>query len=298
MSEQSHQKWQFTFSRDVQRLIETVHTLRRIWVFILILGLYSSLAVAKEFSPFETLLDLPSDIFALFGAVLSIILVFRTNRAYDRWWEARTLWGKQVNISRNLAIKVNQFASLEPEERTGLQKSIAGFAYALKDHLRSKATLREVPGWTDASENPQHVPAWITQRIYAQLTDLLHQNRLSPDELRICDTDAHDFLNVCGGCERIRNTLIAGSYRSYAIKCLLLYLLSLPWGLVEDFGLLTIPVTMIVGYVMIGLETIADDVEEPFGTDLDDLNLEALCETIDRTTAEILDVTPVGAPAG
>ncbi|MEW4487151.1 bestrophin family ion channel [Thalassoglobus sp. JC818] len=298
MSEQSLQKWRFTAKRDIHRLIETAHTLRRIWIFVLILGLYSSFAVLKEYSQFATLLDLPSDIFALFGAILSIILVFRTNRAYDRWWEARTLWGKQVNISRNLAIKVNQFAALEHGERQHLQKSIAGFAYALKDHLRSKAKLREIPGWTDASEDPKHVPAWITQQIYAQMTALLHQNRLSSDELRICDTDSHDFLNVCGGCERIRNTLIAGSYRSYAIKCLLLYLLSLPWGLVEDFGLLTIPVTMIVGYVMIGLETIADDVEEPFGTDLDDLNLESLCDTIDRTTAEILDVSPVGAPAG
>jgi len=260
---------------------------------VLIIGLYSLLAVGKEYSPFATFADLPSEIFGIFGAVLSVILVFRTNRAYDRWWEARTLWGKQVNVSRNLAIKVRELANLSDEENRQLHKGIVGFAYALKDHLREGAKLQAVPGWEDSHESPSHVPGWLAGQIYRQLKQLEREQRITPQELHICDTDAHEFLNVCGGCERIRNTLIAGSYRSYAIKCLVLYLLALPWGLVHDLNWLTIPVTMIIAYIMIGLETIADDVEEPFGRDLDDLDLESLCRTIDRTTAEILNTTNI-----
>ena len=100
-----------------------------------------------------------------------------------------------------------------------------------------------------------------------------------------------------GGCERIRTTLIAGSYRSYAIKCLVLYLIVLPWGLVEDLQWVTVPVSMILTYIMFGLEAIADDVEEPFGYDLDDLDLDKLCRSIDRTTAEILSVQKISGSA-
>jgi len=190
---------------DFVRLIKTMVMLVRVWLIALLVGLYSLIPVFKEYSPYETFADIPSDVFTVLGLVLSLVLVFRTNRAYDRWWEARTIWGKLVNISRNLAIKCRTFAKPDLAERQKLH-------------------------------------------------------------------------------------LIAGSYRSYAIKCLTLYLLALPWGLVQDLQWLTVPISMIVTYIMFGLESIADAVEEPFGLDLDDLNLDALCATIDRTTAEILDV--------
>lgn len=275
---------------DLKRILQTVQTLRRIWIVVCLLGLYSLLPVLKELSNFKDFADLPSNIFSILGLVLSLVLVFRTNRAYDRWWEARTLWGKLVNISRNTAIKFNRIGELNYEERRDLHQKIAGFAYGLKEHLKNGVTLKAIPGWQDASENPQHVPAWIIDQIYKQLNSWKRTSRCTDVEVLMIDTDLHEFLNVCGGCERIRNTLIARSYRSYAIKILILYLLILPWGLVQELNWLTVPVTMVVGYMMMGLEAIADDVEEPFGDDLDDLNLDLLCITIDRTTAEILEV--------
>jgi ion channel-forming bestrophin family protein len=255
--------------------------------------LYSLIPVFKEYSTYEKFADIPSDVFTVLGLVLSLVLVFRTNRAYDRWWEARTLWGKLVNISRNLVTKCRSFAELDPTERQQLHREISGFAYALKDHLREGVQLKELPAWSDTNHSPDHVPAWLSGQIYASVKKWERADRISPQELLSIDTELHEFLNVCGGCERIRNTLIAGSYRSYAIKCLTLYLLALPWGLVEDLKWLTIPISMIVTYIMFGLESIADAVEEPFGFDLDDLNLDSLCLTIDQTTAEILDVQQV-----
>ena len=275
---------------DLNRLVKTTSMLWPVWGLSCLVGLYSLIPVFKEYSSYEKFADLPSNIFSVLGLVLSLVLVFRTNRAYDRWWEARTLWGKQVNVSRNLAIKCRTYAKLDKHERNQLHRMIAGFAYALKDHLRAEAVLNQLPGWNDSEHSPDHVPSWISGEIYRSVKSWEQEGRITPQELLSIDTDLHEFLNVCGGCERIRNTLIAGSYRSYAIKCLVLYLLVLPWGLVQDLKWLAVPITMILTYIMFGLEWIADAVEEPFGDDLDDLNLESLCSTIDRTTAEILSV--------
>lgn len=285
------------YESDLRRILQTTLMLQRVWIIAALIGIYSAVPVLKEHSAFEEYFDFPSSIFSVLGLVLSLVLVFRTNRAYDRWWEARTLWGKLVNISRNLAIKAREFAGPDDVERRQLHRCLTGFCFALKEHLREGVALNELPGWSDAANDPDHVPAWLSGEMYQQIKGWERSGRISPQELLAIDTDAHEFLNVCGGCERIRNTLIAGSYRSYAIKCLVLYLIILPWGLVEDLQWLTIPVSMILTYILFGLEAIADDVEEPFGHDLDDLDLDALCRTIDRTTAEILSVERVSGSA-
>jgi ion channel-forming bestrophin family protein len=283
-----------TFKKtDFDRMLKTTLMLQRIWLFVLLIGVYSLIPVIKEHTKYADFADLPSHLFSSFGLVLSLVLVFRTNRAYDRWWEARTLWGKLVNISRSLAIKAKQLSGLDQPERVDLHRTIAGFAFALKEHLRSGVQLKDVPGWESEQTAPAHVPSWLMTQLYGQFKMWENDNRIAPEELLVIDAEAHEFLNVCGGCERIRNTLIAGSYRSYALKCLILYLLALPWGLVQELGWITIPAVMLIGYMMIGLETIADDVEEPFGFDLDDLDLDRLCKTIDVTTAEILEVEPL-----
>jgi len=281
------------YESDLKRLVKTTLMLQRVWMLAGLVGLYSLIPVLKEHSRYQGYFDFPSNIFSILGLVLSLILVFRTNRAYERWWEARTLWGKLVNISRNVAVKCREFADLEDDERRQLHRCIAGFCFALKEHLRDGVSLGELPGWNSATDDPAHVPAWLSGQMYHQIKSWERSGRITPQELLAIDTDAHEFLNVCGACERIRNTLIAGSYRSYAIKCLILYLIVLPWGLVQDLQWVTVPVSMILTYIMFGLEVIADDVEEPFGHDLDDLDLDSLCHTIDRTTAEILSVEQI-----
>ncbi len=279
--------------KDIVRVFQTIRMLKRVWLFVVFLGLYSCIPVLKEYSRHPEFADFPSNLISILGLVLSLVLVFRTNRAYERWWEARILWGQLVNISRNAAIKIFRFADLKLDERIELHRTISGFAYALKDHLQNGVQLSKLPGWKQSDSNPQHVPAWLADHLYRQVKSLENQQRLSPQELLAVDSDAREFMYICGGCERIRNTLIAGSYRSYAIKSLFLYLLILPWGLVQDLNWLTVPVTMIIGYMMVGLETIADAVEEPFGNDLDDLDLDALCKTIDVSTNELLNVSPL-----
>jgi putative membrane protein len=101
--------------------------------------------------------------------------------------------------------------------------------------------------------------------------------------LRVIDAELQELMDVCGACERIRNTRIVASYRAFARQCVLLFLATFPWGIAHDFRLWTIPLTIITAYFMLGLETVAEHIEEPFGLDEDDLDLDVLCETIERT---------------
>ncbi len=107
------------------------------------------------------------------------------------------------------------------------------------------------------------------------------------DELRVIDAEALRLMDICGACERIQKTRIIRSYRVFARQVVLLFLLTLPWGIVEDFGWWTIPLTAMTAYFMLGLEVVAEHVEEPFGYDDDDLDLEGMCRTIDHSVNEI-----------
>jgi putative membrane protein len=250
---------------------------------------YCLLALWKENSPYSDVGDIPGNIYAAFSLALGLLLVFRTNRAYERWWEARTLWGTLVNVSRNLAVKVRTVVEPDPAQRAAFQRELVGFAIALKDHLRTKSTLQNVPGWESSAECPAHVPLFLSEQIYERLLEWRRDARISDQQLRILDVEARVLLDICGGCERIRKTLIASSYRSFAIKCLILYLVTLPWALVHDFQWWTIPIVVIMTYIMVGLEAIAHLIEEPFGTDLDDLDLDGLCRTIAASVAQVLE---------
>jgi putative membrane protein len=95
-------------------------------------------------------------------------------------------------------------------------------------------------------------------------------------------------MNICGGCERIKKTPIAGSYRTFIRQSIALYLITLPWGIVDLMHWWIIVVVPAVAYFMIGVEVIAEDIEEPFGRDDDDLPLDAICEVIDRSVREIV----------
>lgn len=139
--------------------------------------------------------------------------------------------------------------------------------------------------------NATHVPQALADNIYAVLGEAKSSGRIDGDELRVLDAELLRLLDVCGGCERIKKTRIVKSYRIFARQCVLLFLATLPWGIVHDFRWLTIPLTMISAYFMLGLETVAEHVEEPFGYDEDDLDLEGLCTTIEDSVRDVFRET-------
>lgn len=240
------------------------------------MGVYAALPVLKEYSQYRELGDSPSDVHAALSLALGWLLVFRTNAAYARWWEARSLWGTLVNATRNLAIKFKALARMQSDDMGYLRDRLIAFPRALTQHLRRLPyeDTKLVPAGTP------HPPLAIAAQIYQWLSQRRQGMEVDGDELRILDTDLVKLMEVCGGCEKIARTPIVRSYRVFARQCITLFLLTFPWGIVEDFQWWTIPLTIVVAYFMLGMEIVAEHVEEPFGFDDDDLDLDGMCETI------------------
>jgi putative membrane protein len=232
-----------------------------------------------------------------FGLVLGVLLVFRTNTSYDRWWEGRKLWGQLINDSRNLAIKVQTCVRADPPDKQRLGRWLIDFAVALKDHLRGGVRLSDLPGFTNSTEQPPHVPAYISACIYDQLEQWRQQERLGGFELLFLDEHAASLMNICGACERIQKSPISISYRWFIRQSIALYLLTLPWGFVESFHYWTIPAAAMLAYFMIGVEMIAEEIEDPFGVSEDDLKLDDLCRTIEQNVSNILGTPSILSPA-
>ena len=237
----------------------------------------------------EGKITLSSNFHTLIGLILGLLLVFRTNTAYDRWWEGRKLWGQLVNDSRNFAVKIAACVRAEPRDKIEVAARLSAFALALKLHLRGGVKLQQLPTFEHSTDNPTHVPAYIVARIYDRLERWRHAEQLGGFELLFLDRHAAALLDICGACERIKKTPISRGYRRFILQSIWVYLATLPWGLVDFLGWWTAPVTVVVAYMMLGIEVLAEHAEDPFGTDADDLPLDDICATIDRSMHEIVD---------
>jgi len=257
-------------------------------LWALAVGAYSCLSLFKSHPPFSYIPDVPSGLDAALSFAMALIIAFRVNRAYERWWEARTLWGTLVNVSRNLAIKIREFRHPDADERRKVNNLIVAFCLGLKDHLRDDANLKQLPGFESDETKPAHMPSYIAQQLYALLDKWKSEGTLSEQQLWVLDSEARVLLDVCGGCERIKTTLMSVSWRSFTWQCITAYLLVLPWGLVDDFGTWTIPLTVLTSYFVIAGEGIAHYVEEPFGEHEDHLDLDRICGAIKTSVSEVL----------
>lgn len=256
--------------------------------------MYSVIPLFRD-SPFLSKVPVvPEGIEAALSFAMAVLLAFRINRAYERWWEARTLWGTLVNVSRNLAVKVRQLVDCDQEERRRMRDLIVAFSYRLKDHLQSKMYWKGLRRLPEPKPAGHHLPSLTVGEVYATFDRWHKEGRLSYEQMWILDREARVLLDVCGGCERIKNTLMSVSWRSLTQQCIVLYLLVLPWSLVNQFGVWTIPCTVVIAYIIISGEVLAYHIERPFGDTEDHVDLDAICATISGTVTEALVDDPVG----
>jgi ion channel-forming bestrophin family protein len=262
----------------------------RIWVTVAVLAVYAG--IVEIIGTYVTLkvTTVGAQFQGFLGLVLGMLLVFRTNTSYERWWEGRKLWGQLVNDIRNLAIKVQTCVRADAEDKQRVGRWLCDFAFALKGHLRGGVKLTDLPGFAAATAVPQpeHVPAYISSRMYEQFEDWRQKDQLGGFELLFLDQHAASLMNVCGACERIQKSPISLSYRWFIRQSIAIYMLALPWGLMQSFGWWTVPTVAMLGYFMIGVEMIAEAIEDPFGVDEDDLMLDELCRSIERSVSGIL----------
>lgn len=224
----------------------------------------------------------------MLGFVISLLLAYRTNTAYDRWWEGRKLWGSLVNNSRNLALKLSAILKDE-SDRSYFKRMIPGYASVLAKHLSNDDTSKMLFEGLDLEiDHHKHRPNQVAKMIFQKVSDLHLQGKISGEQLIILNSELQSFTDVCGACERIKNTPIPYSYSAFIKKFIFFYVMTLPFGYVFSLGYYTVPVVIFIFYVLASLELIAEEIEDPFGGDANDLPTKKIASNIKKHIEELL----------
>jgi putative membrane protein len=290
-----------TVSLDPSMIVRDHLPLRRVWPVVSRrlgwLFLYD-VTIALLFTGGFTVVGLSSLPLGLMGAALSIFLAFRNNSAYDRWWEARTLWGGLVNDSRTFGRQAMTLVDapapdgVEPriEARDLIEWQIA-YVHALRCHLRHQTPFPELTGRLSPA-----VIAWLRPQRNVPLALLLHAGRMlralfdagRMDTFRFTQLDATltRLCDVQGACERIKNTPLPRQYEYIPRVLVGVYCLLLPLGLVEGMGLLTPLASTLVSLIFVSLDSIGRDIEAPFENTVHDTPMSQLSRTIEINLRE------------
>jgi len=263
--------------------------------------------IVKSFGPHHT-------VHGLVGTALGLLLVFRTNASYDRFWEGRKLWGGIVNESRNLARLAVTHLNADQGLRDRIVRWAVCFPYVSMYVLRKETKRRpdaekveissgiKILGPMSTSLPPDdcrrvletnHIPTAVARQISELLREARDRGLISDYVMAAIDQNTQQLIDYVGGCERIHKTPIPFAYMVHVRRALILYCFFLPFALAGEFDLMTVPITFIVAYVFIGIEEIGVEIEDPFGHDENDLPLEAICATIERNLLDMIHQPPV-----
>jgi len=243
---------------------------------------------------FGKTLVIPESAHSLMGGVLGLLLVFRTNASYDRFWEGRKLWGALVNETRNLARLSKIWLKCDRKLAEDLCEWTAIYPWMVLHRLRG-TKMQHTTRWVldqpqlDAVFAAKHPSLDVARKLSQLIVVGRDRGLLSEMQLTAMEGCVQRFVDYLGGCERIQNTPMPFAYMVHLRRALIVYCFSLPFALFDKFNWVTIPIVLMIAYVMFGIEEIGVEIENPFGFDENDLPLERLCEMIQRDVrAEVL----------
>jgi putative membrane protein len=232
---------------------------------------------------------------SLVGVALGLLLVFRTNAAYDRYWEGRRLWGGIVNSTRNLIRAASVHICSDSALLLTLTRWTAVFPWAVMSTLRGESNLgpaveelssRQI----EAIRNAQHPALLVAQRMTGCILEARRRGLITDIIQVSLDTNIQLLIDYLGGCERIRKTPLPFAYVVHLRRALIIYCCTLPFALVETYGWFTILDVLFVAYIFLGIEEIGVEIEGPFGNDANDLPLQDICETIHHNIYALVGV--------
>jgi len=231
---------------------------------------------------------------SILGVILGLFLVLRTNTAYDRWWEGRKLWGQLVNDTRQLAIKLSAILPEESQEdRNFFQRMIPNITFAMKNHLRDSMLVGELDLPDEKNKQrvieSKHRPNIINKLLMERVFKLRNESKLTAEQIFILDKELKGFTDIIGACERIKSTPIPYSYSMFIKKFLFIYSTTLPMAFIGEFGYWSIILVVLAFYFLMSVELISEEIEDPFGKDINDLPLDELCVKIRSNIVEIFN---------
>jgi putative membrane protein len=228
------------------------------------------------------------------GAALGLLLVFRNNTAYDKWWEARKEMGALVNTSRNIAISINGLLPPGNKEKTRIANLLIAFVFSLKEHLRTDVKMNELQALGEEDfklvETASHKPNMIANIMMNRVEKLWKEKSISDMQQYLLIKHINLLIDILGRCERIRNTPIPMAYAFLLKFFIVLYVMILPFGLLDDLGWYSIPLVIILYYILMSIVLTAEEIEEPFGKDLNDLPMEEMANSVKKNVQEIVEM--------
>ena len=291
----------FTFILKIHKY----ETFRQLIPLMIGIMFYSGIIGIVETTPYINSVKLNeltksiSTIYSILGFTLSLMLVFRTNSAYERWWEGRKLWGELTNSSRSFATHAYAILGKTHEtERRTLAALIGAYAYALRYHLKGDKMDREM--LSNAFDHPSleffigefldapHQPIAINRALVSYFHELNAKGLITADQFLIFRNELNKLIDVCGACERIKSTPIPYSYSAFLKKFIFFYVMLFPLLYAVHMSFFIIPVTAFILYVLASIELIAEEIEDPFNDSPNDLPTFKMAKNIAMNVRQIL----------
>lgn len=218
----------------------------------------------------------------IFSFILSIIIGFRVNTSYARWWDGRTLWADINNNCLILALKFDTYNSLSkhPEFYLLLQKLPLVIKQSLRKERLSVNRELKALGIMKTSDQPA---VQILQKMYAYLYAMVKNNKFKIDQYSSLELHLNNIIESVGKCERIANTATPPAFAIFVKQTLLFYALMFPFGWVDTFGFLIIPIMFMIVYILLGLEILSEELEQPFISDTNNLKLDFIADKISKS---------------
>jgi len=247
-----------------------------------------------------TRISIPVAVPALLGTIISLLLAFRSNQAYDRWWEARTLWGAIVNDSRSISRQILSFVEnpygldeVEQFKERFIKRQI-GWCYALSQSLRGFNARKGLEEFLSVEEmafikKRRNVTTSILELHGMDLKKALSEGWINKYQQIEIDKSITALCNHMGGCERIKNTVFPVTYSKYINMSIHLFIVLLPFGLIEYFGYMEVPLVVAIAAFFLLVEKMAVHLQDPFENKPTDTPTTTICRNIERDLSQMLD---------
>lgn len=263
---------------------------------LLLLLLFSLTVVYFKSFLLEYNLHINPAAFTLFGITLAIFLGFRNNVSYDRFWEGRKLWGALLNDTRSLA---RQSISLINDKEYEVKRDefinlLIALVYSLKHQLRNTNSEEDLKrllenDFAKSLKEVRYKPIIILRELGNWIKKAKAEGKIDSVTQLAFEENLNKLSDIIGGCERIASTPIPYTYSVLLHRTVYIYCFMLPFGFVETLGWITPFIIVFIAYTFVALEAIADELEDPFGVQPNDLALDAMSEMIENTLLELND---------
>jgi len=282
----------------VKEVFSIWRLLKGIWVGVLAVTGYAAFVFYLYQYQNWHFLVFPISIVSIVGTALSLLLGFRTNSAYDRWWEARKVWGAIVNDSRTLIRQSIAFIHTEADEKKSIVENIAhlqiAWCYALCNSLRQESVLIDANLHLSKDElafvaGHDNKPNAIILLIHERITSAFNLGYINPLMYQSLDDTLRRNTDSMGRCERIKNTIFPTQYSFYVHMTIFIFTLILPMGLIDSIGRIAIPITFVISFLFFYVEGISYVMQSPFEGNHNDIPMRSLSRTIEINLLQTIE---------